>query len=99
MSESLLSRNSLNAKRFTKRSASGESSYARRVADSIALGEMESACGAVGRRRVPGGGSPVLFQGVPDRPPVLSGRLNDDFLDRVLDQPVGQATQISRRST
>ena len=43
--------------------------------------------------------SPVLFQGVPDRPPVLSGRLNNDFLDRVLDQPVGQATQISRRST
>jgi hypothetical protein len=41
----------------------------------------------------------VVPDGPPDRPPVLGGRLNNDFLDRVLDQPVGQATQISRRST
>jgi hypothetical protein len=39
----------------------------------------------------------MLFQGFPDRPPVLRGRLHDDFLDVLLDQPVGQAAQISRR--
>jgi hypothetical protein len=42
-------------------------------------------------------GSPVLFQGFPHRPPVLRGRLHDDFLDVVLDEPVGYATQIGRR--
>ena len=39
----------------------------------------------------------MLFQRFPHRPPVLRGRLHDDFLDLVLDQPVGQATQIGRR--
>jgi hypothetical protein len=42
-------------------------------------------------------GSPMLFQRLPHRPPVLRGRLHDDFLDVLLDQPVGQAAQISRR--
>jgi hypothetical protein len=41
--------------------------------------------------------APVLFQGLPHRPPVLRGRLHDDFLDLLLDQPVGHSAQISRR--
>ena len=39
----------------------------------------------------------MLFQRFPHRPPVLRGRLHDDFLDVLLDQPVGQAAQIGRR--
>ena len=39
----------------------------------------------------------MLFQRFPHRPPVLRGRLHDDFLDLLLDQPVGQAAQIGRR--
>ena len=42
-------------------------------------------------------GPPVLFQRFPHRPPVLRGRFHDDFLDLLLDQPVGQAAQIGRR--
>ena len=63
----------------------------------LRLGEMERAREA--RRAVAraASGSPVLFQGFPHRPPVLRGRLHDDFLDLVLDQPVGQAAQIGRR--
>jgi len=38
----------------------------------------------------------MLFQRFPHRPPVLRGRLHDDFLDLVLDQPVGQTTQVDR---
>jgi len=34
-------------------------------------------------------GAPMLFQRFPHRPPVLCGRLHDDFLDVLLDQPVG----------
>ena len=39
----------------------------------------------------------MLFQRFPHRPPVLRGRLHDDFLDILLDQPVGQTAQIGRR--
>lgn len=42
-------------------------------------------------------GSPVLFERVPHRPPVLRGRLHDHFLDILRDQPLGQFTQIGRR--
>jgi hypothetical protein len=41
--------------------------------------------------------SPVLFQGLPYWSPVLRGRLHDDFLDLVLDQPVGSSAEIGRR--
>jgi hypothetical protein len=41
--------------------------------------------------------SPVLLQGLPHRPPVLRGRLHDDFFDVVLDQPRGQSAQGGRR--
>jgi hypothetical protein len=37
--------------------------------------------------------APMLFQRFPHRPPVLRGRLHDDFLDVLLDQPVGQAAR------
>jgi hypothetical protein len=37
----------------------------------------------------------VLFQGFPHRPPVLRGRFHDDFFNLVLDEPVGQAAQVS----
>ena len=65
----------------------------------LRLGEMERA--REPRRTIarPASGSPVLFQGFPHRPPVLRGRLHDDFLDVVLDEPVGQATQIGWRRT
>jgi hypothetical protein len=39
----------------------------------------------------------MLFQRFPHRPPVLRGRLHNDFLDVLRDQPVGQAAQIGRR--
>src|SRR3954469_25752021 len=42
-------------------------------------------------------GAPMLFQGFPHRPPVLRGRLHDDLLNVLLDQPVGEAAQTSRR--
>ena len=63
----------------------------------LRLGEMERA--REPRRAVTRAapGTPVLFQGFPHRPPVLRGRLHDDFLDLVLDQPVGEATQVGRR--
>jgi hypothetical protein len=34
-------------------------------------------------------GTPLRFQGFPHRPPILRGRLHDDFLDLMRDQPVG----------
>ena len=49
------------------------------------------------RRTRPTSGAPVLFQGFPHWPPVLRGQLHDDFLDLLLDQPVGQRAQIRRR--
>jgi hypothetical protein len=63
----------------------------------VRLGEMERA--REPRRAVtsPASGSPVLFQDFPHRPPVLRGRLHDDFLDVLLDQPLGESTKIGRR--
>src|SRR5262249_45607517 len=40
---------------------------------------------------------PVLFERFPHRSPVLRGRFHDDFLDLLLDEPVGQTAQIGRR--
>jgi hypothetical protein len=63
----------------------------------LRLSEMErprEPRGAVARAAL---GAPMLFQGFPHRPPVLCGRLHDDFIDVVVDQPVGQATEIDRR--
>ncbi len=37
-----------------------------------------------------------MFQSLPDWPPVLRGRLHDDFLDLLFDQPRGQSAQIGR---
>jgi hypothetical protein len=50
------------------------------------------------RRTIAGAASraPMLFQRFPHRPPILRGRLHDDFLDVLRDQPVGQAAQIGR---
>ena len=63
----------------------------------LRLGEMERAREA--RRTVarPALRPPVLLQRFPHRPPVLRGRFHHDFLDLVLDQPVGQRAQIGRR--
>jgi hypothetical protein len=63
----------------------------------LCLGEMERA--REPRRAVASSamGSPVLFQNLPDRPPVLRGRLHDHFLDVLRDQPLGWATPIRRR--
>ena len=87
-------------RRFTNRSASGKS-FLRPPAPTIRLrlGEMERARErrrAVARAALR---SPVLFQRFPHRPPVLRGRFHDDFLDLVLDEPVGQRAQIGRRSS
>src|SRR5687767_336533 len=35
--------------------------------------------------------APMLFECLPHRPPVLRGRLHDDIVHLVLDQPIGQA--------
>jgi hypothetical protein len=55
----------------------------------LRLGEMQRTREV--RRSVvrPAARSPVLFQGLLHWSPVLRGRLHDDFLDLVLDQPVG----------
>ena len=62
----------------------------------LRLGEMERAREPrrADARATPG--APMLFQRFPHRPPVLRSRLHDDFLDLVLDQPVGQTTQVDR---
>ena len=70
---------------------------AARSAIRLRLGEMKRArepWRTIARTAL---GAPLLFQRLPHRPPVLRGRFHDDFLDVVLDQPVGQAAQIGRR--
>jgi hypothetical protein len=62
----------------------------------LRLGEVQRPREATRVRSFPTLRPPVLFQRFPDRPPILRGRLHDDFLDPVLDQPVGQAAQIGR---
>jgi hypothetical protein len=62
----------------------------------LRLGEMERAREPRRAAASSATGSPMLFQRFPHRPPVLRGRLHDDCLDFVLDQPVGQAPQVDR---
>ena len=63
----------------------------------LRLGEVQRPREATRGRTLPTLRPPVLFQGFPHRPPVLRGRFHHDFLDFVLDQPVGQSAQIRRR--
>ena len=84
-------------RRFTNRSASGSPSCARRVHDSIALGRDGACPQAAARCRVPDVGDANTVPGLPTPVAVLRGRLHDDFLDVMLDEPVREATQVARR--
>jgi hypothetical protein len=55
----------------------------------LRLGEMKRAREPWRTSARTASGAPMLFQRFPHRPPVLRGRFHDDFLDVLLDQPVG----------
>ena len=63
----------------------------------LRLREMQRAGGRPGVHPTPPRRLPVAFQRVPQRAPVLRGRLHHDLFDLVLDQPLGQPLSILPR--